>query len=430
MTQPVTRSKAPVIAVLTALAVCVVGFLFLWGSSGGPLPGGSGYRLSFRTDDVKNLQPAGDVRIAGVLVGRVTSQEVDGETAVVHLELDREVAPLHEGATARIGLKSVIGQSFVELRDGDGAELADGSVLEGAAVVPAVEIDEVMNTFDARTKRSLRGALTGLGPATRGTGSSVDQLLRGAGMIGREGYTAVDAIEAQNKDLEALVDESTTILAALNTRRTHLSSLVRNAQQLTRVTATQSDDVEATVRGLPGLVDSAGRATAQLDGLATDLEPVARDLETAAPGLSRALEDLPSVTGDLRALLPHMDSSLGRAPATLDQVPALAGGVSGVAPDLELLLADANPMLAYLSPYGTDIGSFFGNFGASFDAPIENGVRPVRLAPIFSEYSVRNNPLQLTTLNPLHWNNPYPAPLKAGSPAPYRGRYPHVERED
>lgn len=424
------RSKAPLLTVLTAVAVCVTGFLVMWSRAGGSLPGQGDYQVTFSAEHVKNLQPAGDVRIAGVLVGKVVDQEVDGDRAKVTVKIFDEAAPLHEGATVRVGVKSVIGQSFVDVKDGSGSEIPDRSSLPDEAVIPPVDIDEVVRTFDPRTKKALSGALASLGEGTRGRADNVDQLMEGIGMIGREGYDAIDAIEAQNKDLAALVNEGTTILQALNTGRNQISSLVTNAQSLTNVTASHRSDIEATVRGLPALVDAAGRATGTLDGLAADLQPVASDLDAAAPGLSAALRDLPSVTQDLRALLPHMDSSLGRAHQTLAQVPDLAEQLQAATPDLEELLANANPMLAYLGPYATDIGSFFGNFGASFDVPMENGVQPAHLAPIFNEYSLRNNPLNLQALNPLHWNNPYPAPLSAGDPAKDRGSYPSIDKEE
>lgn len=430
MSAQAQRRVAPLATVAGMVAIFVVGFLYLWTSSGGSLPGQDGYEVSFRTDDIKNTQPAGEVRIAGVKVGTVVAQEVDGDVAEVRLKLDNDAAPLHEGATVRVAVKSIIGQSFVEIQDGKGAELAEGTVLEGKDVIPAVDVDEVFATFDKKTQRDLSDTLGSLGISTKGRHEEISQLLEGLGDIGREGYTAVDAIEAQNKDLTSLVNDANTILAALNTGRDDLASLVENAQKLTTVTARQDDDLAATVRKLPALVDSAGEATGTLDGLATDLAPVADDLDAAAPGLSRALVDLPSVTHSLRELLEPMNSSLVRAPQTLDQVPALARQLSGIAPDVDTLLANVNPMLAYLQPYGVDIGSFFGNFGASFDGRVENGVRPVRLTPVFSEYSVRNLPIDITQLNPIHWNNPYPAPMQAGDPARYRGKYPRVEREE
>lgn len=423
------RRLAPLVTVTGMIAIFVVGFVYLWTSSGGSLPGDDGYEVSFRTDDVKNTQSAGEVRIAGVKVGTVVEQHVDGDVAEVRLKLDPDAAPLHEGATVRVAVKSIIGQSFIEIEDGTGAELDEGTVLEGDSVIPAVDVDEVFAAFDKKTQRDLSNTLGSLGISTKGRHEEIAQLLQGLGDIGREGYTAVDAIEAQNEDLTKLVNDANTIMAALNTGRDDLASLVQNAQKLTAVTARQDDDLAATVRQLPALVDSAGDATGTLDGLARDLQPVADDLDAAAPGLSRALVDLPSVTHDLRVLLEPMNSSLGRAPETLDQVPALSRQLSGVAPDLDELLANVNPMLAYLQPYGVDIGSFFGNFGASFDGRVENGVRPVRLTPIFSEYSVRNIPIDLQAINPLHWNNPYPAPMQAGDPTKYRGEYPRVERD-
>jgi len=424
------RTKAPMITVLAILLLCVAGFIWLWTAAGGAVPSlSTPYQVSFRTDDVKNLRPAGDVRIAGVLVGRVISQKTDGHQATVGLQLDKDFAPLHEGATVQVGMKSVIGQSYVSIVDGKGRQLSSGTVLSGASVIPPVDIDEVIGTFDAPTKRALRGLLASLGPTTQDSRQSVSQLLDGAGMIGREGYTTVDAIAAQNQDLKALVNESNQILAALNTGRGEIASMVQNAQRLTNATAGQSDQLARSVQRLPGLVDAAGNATSVLGGLGKDLSPVATNLDTAAPGLSAALQDLPPITHGLRTLLGPMNSSFGRANLTLSQVPELSRQLSAISPDLVTTLRNVNPMVQYLVPYGTDIGSFFGNFGGSFNVPLENGVKAVRLAPIFNEYSVRNNPLNLQKINPLHWNNPYPAPLQAGHPAPYRAKYPEIHSD-
>ncbi|MBZ5735307.1 MlaD family protein [Nocardioides sp. TRM66260-LWL] len=422
--------RKPVAVVLTIVLACALGFVYLFTRAGGHLPGQDrGYEVSFRTADLKNVQPDGEVRIAGVKVGSVVSQRVVDRQAEVTIALDPDFAPLHRGAKVRIGVKSVIGQSFVEVTDGDGPELPAGSTLTGRSVVPAVDIDEVISTFDPTTRRALSGFLTRMGRMTTGTKGSVDQLLTGLGDLGRGGYTAVDALQAQSTDLQALVREANTILGALNTGRDQIGQLVRNADTLTRATSSQQDDLARTVQRLPALLDAAGTATGTLDGLGADLDPVARDLDAAAPDLRAASTRLPSVTSSLRGLLPAMDASLGRAPATLDQVPALSSNLTAVAPQADYLLRNVSPMVAYMRPWMLDLGSFFGNFGASFDAPIENGVQPVRLAPIFNEYSLRNNPLKLTGLSALHWVNPYPSPGGAASPKPYRGTYPRVEMD-
>jgi len=423
-------SKKPLVVVLAVVLVCLIGFAYLFTRAGGRLPFQSdGYRVSFQTDDIKNLQPAGEVRVAGVKVGTVVSQEVDGEKAEVVLQLNEEVAPLHEGVTVRVGLKSVIGQSFVDIRDGDGEEIPEGTVLTGDSVIPAVDIDEVVGTFDRETRESLSQFLRSVGGSTRGRAPEIDQLLEGVGYIGRDGHTALSALRKQDAALRALVNDANTILAALNTGRDRIGLLVENAQTITEVTGGQEDDLATTVRRLPALLHAAESATQTLDGLGEDLDPVARDLAQAAPDLSAALVDLPSVARDLRALLPYMNSSFGRAQKTLVHVPDLADGLSAISPELDQLMSDVSPMVAYMEPWTLDLGSFFGNFGASFDRPIENGVQPVSLAPIFNEYSIRNNPLDLTALNPLHWVNPYPDAGGALNPHPYRGTYPRVTQD-
>lgn len=421
--------RRPVAVTLLVALGCLVGFGYLWARAGGDVPLGDSYRVSFLAADVKNLQDGGDVRVAGVRVGKVVSRDVEGDRVRVGLELDAAVAPLHEGATIRIGLKSLIGQSMVVLEDGDGAVIPDGSVLPGAAVAPAVDIDEVVTTFDPATRAALASALTRLGTVTDGTKASIDQIRDGLGRIGREGFTATDALAAQSADLELLARQTTTLLASLNTRRTALVSLVDRSEVIASTFAERKDDLARTVRQLPALLASAEDAGVALGDLSGELQPVAADLDASARNLRIALRQLPSVTRSLRAVMPVALSALRRADGTLVELPGLARNLTEVSPEVDELLRNVNPVLGYVRPYAFDIGSFFGNFGGSFDFPVENGVRPARLAAIFSQDSLRGSPLKLPELNPLHYANPYPSPGGAGSLDPFDGTYPRVERE-
>lgn len=421
--------RRPVAVTLLVALGCMVGFAYLWSRAGGGIPTGDDYRVSFLAGDIKNLQDGGDVRVAGVRVGKVVSREVEGEQVRVALELDPSVAPLHEGATVRIGLKSLIGQSMVVVEDGEGEAIADGSVLPAGSVSPAVDIDEVVTTFDPETRALLASALTRVGAVSEGTEESIQQVRDGLGRIGREGFTATDALAAQSADLADLTRQTTTLLASLNTRRTALTSLIDSSERITTTIAGRKDDLARTVRSLPALLAAAEDAGVALGGLSGDLRPVAADLEASAANLRVALRQLPPVTRDLRAVMPVALSALRRADSTLAELPGLAGNLTDISPALDLLLRNVNPVLGYVQPYAYDIGSFFGNFGGSFDYPVENGVRPARLAAVFSQDSLRGNPLKLPELNPLHYANPYPAPGGAGRLDPFGGTYPRVERD-
>lgn len=422
--RPLSRAAT----ILAFVSVFVGGFVYLWNEVGGWLPDtGEEYQVTLRSEDTKNLLPRSDVSIAGVVVGEVADQTIHGDHARLTLNLYPEAAPLHRGAQARIGVKSVLGQSYVDIVDGDGPPIPDGATLPGSSLKPPVDVDEVVSTFDPATRKALKGAFRSLGTATAGTHDDISRLMSGLGDIGRSGYTVLDAIAAQKGDLAGLVRETTTLLNTLDTGQGQIATMVKDASGLAEATAGQRRALEYTMRAMPPLLDRTRAATRKVGELSASLAPVATDLNRAAPDVNVALQQLPSVTDDLRGMLPALDGTLEAAPATLDRVPTFGSDLRNLVPGADLLLRDVNPMLTYLKPYGRDIGAMTASFGASMDMVVENGVRPLRLAPIFNSSSVRGLPLS-NALDPMHWNNPYPDPGQAGNPQPFTGEYPRVER--
>lgn len=425
-----SRTLFRLTVVLGFLVASLVLFGYFWVNMGGRIPviaEFGTYQVVFRGKDVNNLVDASEVRIAGVEVGRVTGRTLDTDHARVELSLQPEAA-LHEGATVRVGIKELLGSSYVEIIDGTGPPIPDGSTLPDAAVLPPVEVHDVINALRPETRVALRGVMQSLGAGTAGRAPEVDQLVAGLGALGREGHTAVDAIALQSEDLKALTREATKVLDTLDTGRGQIATMVRDAQQLTRATSGQRPAIEATVRGLPTLLDSARTASADLAELTGPLGPVAADLRQAAPDLDRALRELPATTTDLRGLLPALDGTLDAAPATLDRIPTLRTDVQPLVPEARTLLQDVNPMLAYVAPYGRDLGAMLANFGASFETRSEEGLHVVRLAPIVDSASLRGYPVPVEKVDPTHWTNPYPKPGQAGQPVPFQGEYPRVER--
>lgn len=418
------------VTVLVFVGVFVAGLVFFLRNSGASVPvvDQAPWHASFVVDDVKNLKVNSEVSIAGVVIGRVSELEPDGRRTEVSIDLDQGHGALRTGATARIGVKSVIGQSYVDVVDGSGEPMADGVVLADDDVVPAVDIDEVINTLDPRTRTALREVIRGLGIGTADQAQALDQLMTGLGDLGREGTTVVGAISAQSEDLEALVREAGRLMHALDEGQGQIVEVVTQARDIVAATSAEDAALRESVTKLPGLIGSADAATNELGQLATSLAPVAADLRAAAPGLDQALTQLPSISHELNKMVAPLDGALRAAPATLQRIPAFDRDVTALIPQLEVLLSDVNPMLAYLEPYGRDIGAMFGSFGASMDVAMENGVKPIRLAPVFNAGSLRGNPLPLT-IDPTTWINPYPRPGTAGQPQPGRGAYPRIERD-
>lgn len=416
--------------VISFIVLCGLFFAYLWTNMGGTIPGVSskGYRVSLELSDADNLVYDSDVMVAGVRVGKVRELESEGGTARVVVQIDDDaVAPLHEGAVIRVRSKSLIEETYLEIEDGAGKAIPDDSTLPATAVRPSVQLDEVLGALDAPTRKSLQGAVQALGDGTRGTRDDLSRTMAGLGMLGREGHTVLDALAAQSEDLRAMLRESKTLVRALDSGRGQIVGLVDSADRLTSATAASSRDLEATMKALPGLLENARTATGSLSVLSAELSPVTRDLAAAARPLNTALLQLPSVTSDLRGLLPFLDGTLKRAPRTLDAVPGAADELRELVPTLRLDLAELNPMLAYLRPYGRDLGAFFANWAAMLAYKDGNG-HYLRIFPVLNEGSLKNLPLSLNH-GILDKSNAYPRPGGATNPGPFNGTYPHVERD-
>ncbi|MEV5302799.1 MULTISPECIES: MlaD family protein [Amycolatopsis methanolica group] len=419
--------KLRLAALAAFLVVCLAIFGYLWVHSGGrvPLISKTGYRVSLDIPEASNLVADSDVTMAGVTVGKVAELQVTGDVARVTLQLDSN-APLHEGATVRVREKTLVDETFLEVTDGDGAALANGAGLPAGSAEPAVELNDVLVSLDAGTRQALGSSLRSLGLATAGSRQAIEEALTGLGVLGRDGKTALDALAAQSADLQQLTGSAATLLAALDTRQGEIAELVDNANQLAAATAGNGEDLQAVVRKLPGVLDTARNATSSVSELSAALTPVADDLRAAAPDLGVALEQLPAAATRLRGILPALDEVLGKAPATLDRVPPAAADLTALIPSLQNDLLQLNPMLAYLEPYGQDIAHLFVNWGASLMTGNQNG-QALRLLPVLNRQAVTGLPLN-TNVGPLNSRNPYPAP-GAVDPVPFTGEYPRVQQD-
>jgi len=91
-----------------------------------------GYTLTAKFDKVDGLQVGNDVRIAGIRVGTVTSQEVDIETfqAVIRFSVDPRIR-LSADTSASIRSENLLGGSYLSLQPGGEDELLeDGDEIE------------------------------------------------------------------------------------------------------------------------------------------------------------------------------------------------------------------------------------------------------------------------------------------------------------
>src|SRR3954451_4221246 len=167
------------VGALTVLVVIVAVFLSYNANKG--LPFVPTYDLGADLQNGAQLVAGNEVRIGGFRVGVVDTitpkRRPDGTTyATIHMKLQSDVEPLPIDSKLIVRSRSALGLKYVEITPGDAARgFREGDTIPLANATPEpVEIDQVLNTFDLRTRIGIRKTLTGLGNGLAGRGRDLN----------------------------------------------------------------------------------------------------------------------------------------------------------------------------------------------------------------------------------------------------------------
>ncbi|MDE3131613.1 MAG: MCE family protein [Acidobacteriota bacterium] len=386
------------IAVMIAFASsCVALVLFLWLSFGGSVPFvPQGYRISVEFAQAVQLGTQADVDIAGVRVGRVVSVGLDHRTGLSRavLQIDPRFAPRPADTRAILRQKTLLGETYVELSFGNpsGPMLRDGATLPRTQVAPTVQLDQILNTFDPKTRRAFETWMQDDGIALTNRGQAFNdalaQLYPFAGNV-----TAVLAVLRRDSSAtSALLSDGGRVLSAISRNPAQLQGLIRNANTVFGTTAARNGELAAAVRALPGFLAStratvrqleqfAGQATPLVDELkpaAVQLSPALKSLARLAPKLETVMKALGPLTGAAGSGVPALQSFLAvAAKAGSGSTAAGAGAAKSLFTKLTPFLGQLVPILDYLGAYRRELAAFFANNAASTEgaAPAFSGSR-------------------------------------------------------
>src|SRR4051812_39459362 len=174
------------VGAVTTLVVIVSVFLAYHANKG--LPFVPTYDLSARLPNGSNLVQGDEVRAGGFRVGVVdtikpATQVINGRNtpiAVVNMKLDQTVQPLPIDSTVVVRSRSSIGLKYVELTIGRSKRgFKAGAAIPLASARLPVEVDDLLNTFDDRTRVAEKITLSGYGDALAGRGPDINAALQG-----------------------------------------------------------------------------------------------------------------------------------------------------------------------------------------------------------------------------------------------------------
>jgi phospholipid/cholesterol/gamma-HCH transport system substrate-binding protein len=234
-------------------------------------------------ESAAGLVPGSDVLEAGAQVGTVSSIE---PTSDGHARILVDVAdanwPLHQGVTAGIRPRSLLGEKYVDLEDGpQNAPVYQASTpLQGTQSGIPVELDTFLNSLDANTRAATRSLLNDLGAGLAGTGADLNQAIAAARSNLENLATTGRTLSNRDPDLDRILVGLDGVLGKLtqNDQLTQLQQLISNGKQTLDAVETERQafsrqfvDAQATLSDLNAAIDPSVGSLSQLITLAPHL---------------------------------------------------------------------------------------------------------------------------------------------------------------
>jgi virulence factor Mce-like protein len=252
----VTRRRAMVNAVMVLVfaAVCVGAMEFLAVNIGQPNPLGAAYRVRAVFANADGVPTAADVRVAGVQVGKVTRVDRDPahpDATVVTIDIsDSRAVPVYSNGTAKVRPKTLLGEKYIDLVPGDrrGEELASNGTLPQTNTTTTVEVDQIFNAFDARTREEQRLVLQALDAATQHRSGDlqaiIPQLQQGVANL----VPVAQVYEKDNPEMGRILTNLATLMGTLGDEHQQLAGLLANGNVALGAIAQRDQSLITTLR--------------------------------------------------------------------------------------------------------------------------------------------------------------------------------------
>lgn len=347
------------IGALTVLVALIAVFLAWIANKGLPFVPTRELKIVFANG--ANLVPGDDVLEGGRRIGFLSSLKPvrlgAGNVAAqltVKLSVSQGKIPVDSRVSMR--LRTVLGAKYLDLQKGSSSHVfPDGGTLPMSQTTVPVQLDEVLGTFNAPTRRAVQQDLQGFGDALTARGNDLNLTIQSLPALLQHLEPVAKSLAAPSTELTRFLNSLDALTGSLAPVSNQTAGLLRDAGITFQAITQSPPDYEATISRSPStLTVSTTSLRAQ--------QPLLADLTTLGRYLSPA-------TAQLKAALPTLNPALEAGTTTLRRTPALNSRLQQVMSALRLLAEDPmtnvalnglvstigtlNPMVRYLGPYET-----------------------------------------------------------------------------
>jgi phospholipid/cholesterol/gamma-HCH transport system substrate-binding protein len=360
-------SPAQLLTMVVFALSCFGLLLFLWLSFGGSIPlKPKGYQVQVAFPEATTLATEADVRIAGVSVGKVRKIELDPSRTrtLATLELDSEFAPLQQDAVAVLRQKTLLGETYVQLTPGHGRAIPEGGRLAEARIVDTVQLDEIFDSLDPKTRTAFQDWQQELARGIDGRGQDFNDALGTLPGFAADGNAVMSVLDSQRSALGRLVKNTGVVFGALSENEAQLRNLITGSKQTFDATARQQKALAETIAIFPTFLDESRSTFARLQTFSGDTRPLVQDLRPVARDLRPTLHDVRLMAPDLEKFFVNLDPVIAAADKGMPATREILAGAEPVLDALHPFLGQLNPILQYLEMSQYNVTDFL-TFGAA-----------------------------------------------------------------
>ena len=352
-----------------AIALVIAGVVFLTGNN---------YTVKVVLPSATNIVNGGTVQLNGFEAGSVSSIQAQDNQAILELKLDRDYAPLHEGAVVLVPFKALLGERVVNIIDGPStnASIPNHGLIVGQMPKPT-EFDQILNTLDAPTLEHLKSLVNGLDDTVKGHEGDINATLQASGPTLQALGGVLDAIGTDGPAIRALVTRLNELTGTVADHQNDVRTIVTQLTRLTSLAASRQQQLRDSLSALPPTLETAKTTLDKVPPVADkvvpllhDLDPATERLESVAGNLRPLLKDLRPALHDLRPTIHALNELFDCLPDVLDEAGKPGDGTFH---DLTKALDNLSEPLDFLRPYTPEAVGWLSNWNSAFSAYDSNG---------------------------------------------------------
>ena len=366
------------VGAVTVLVVIVAVFLSYNANNGLPFVPTTSLKVRFANG--QNLVKGNEIRSGGFRVGVVEDMKpvqlsAGRVGAELKLKLDKSIGTIPEDSRWRIRPRSALGLKYLELTEGSSKKaFRDGDTVGLDQTEVNVDIDQVFNMFDAKTRSASRENLRGFGDSFAGRGAAVGRTVEEAPRL----FGHLEPV-ARN-----LADPNTQLPTFFKELGDAARIVAPISKTNARLFTTMADTWEAVARDEGALRQFISKQPPTMDAGISSF----RVQRPFLAHLTAFSEDFSGATHELRGALPEVNPALETGTRVQRRMPELNKKLEGTFAAIEDLtsapstnaalraltatVTSLNPQLRFYGPFVTVCNSpnyFFTYLAEHFSEP-------------------------------------------------------------